>query len=154
MIQGPSPRSDRRHEIRVWRPKSDFLLHKDGLPRLLVQIQSQEGTTNAVGLPDENSMLLQGSHLVRFANRFVDQFKSDKSFVVVAYYIYEHGNLSRYIIFEKDQTVSPLLDQRGGALTLLRSSISVMSTLWPIFVDVSSSYESFTPSSPGCIASA
>jgi hypothetical protein len=105
-MQGPSTRSSCRPEIRVWRPKSDFLLHKDGFPHVLVQIQSQRGTTNAIGLPDENRMLLQGSYLVRFANRFLDEFKGEKSFVVVAYYISDHGTLSRYIIFERDQTVS------------------------------------------------
>lgn len=60
---------------------------------------------------DQYRPLLQGSYLVRFANRLIDKYRQKKDFVLVVYYISSKGKVHRDIMFEKDEHVSwkPLL---------------------------------------------
>jgi hypothetical protein len=88
---------DREH--RSYRPKSDFLISKSSVPRLLVEVHS--GPFHAQPFqPDCIRMLLQGSAVVRFANTFIEAFKPEKNFVLVAIYIDNQGEVKFYIIFQ------------------------------------------------------
>jgi len=45
-------------------------------------------------------MLLQGAAVVRFANTFLNAFKT-KHFVLVAIYVRENGRATRYCLFQR-----------------------------------------------------
>jgi hypothetical protein len=46
-------------------------------------------------------MLLQGAAIVRFANKFLDKFMEDESFVLFAIYVWDHGEATRYSLFQQ-----------------------------------------------------
>jgi hypothetical protein len=52
-------------------------------------------------------MLLQGAAIVRFANTFLNAFCQEMNFVLCAFFIWDNGTATRYILFQlkRDQTV-------------------------------------------------
>ena len=89
-------------------PRSDFLISKSNLPRLIVEINS---TPSREWPPDLIRMLLMGAAVVRFANNFLEAFKEQKNFVLCAAFIYDEGTATRYTLFQKqnDQAVRCVL---------------------------------------------
>ncbi|KAI9443625.1 kinase-like domain-containing protein [Lactarius indigo] len=83
----------------IYRPKSDFLISKSGLPRLAVKVNSYQPNRPAV---DFYRLLLQGASIVRLANT-LDVYK-DKSFVFVAIYIGPTGVAERFIVYQGKNT--------------------------------------------------
>ncbi|RXW20231.1 hypothetical protein EST38_g5621 [Candolleomyces aberdarensis] len=77
-----------------YRPKSDFLVMRGGLPRLIVEVDSQ------VSCQDRIRMLLQGVSVVRFANEHLDAFRKEKNFILVAIFIYSDGSAERSILYQ------------------------------------------------------
>jgi hypothetical protein len=88
-------------EYYTYRPKSDFLVLKAGFPRLLAEVGSISRSWHK---EDRTRMLLQGSAVVRFANEFLDAFKSKKDFVLVAMYFHGVGMLDLYYLFQVEGT--------------------------------------------------
>ncbi|KAH9988474.1 hypothetical protein BJV74DRAFT_465604 [Russula compacta] len=68
-------------ELRRYQPRSDLLVLKSNLPRLLVQVNSKPSKERPGDLV---RMLLTGATVVRFANTFLDKFKAAKNFVLFA----------------------------------------------------------------------
>ena len=91
------------NNLRKYKPKSNYLLMKSGFPRYLVEVQSGD---REKGWPkDLVRMLLQGSSIVRFANMLLDAFKDKKNFVLVCTYYWCDWDVSRYLLFQKqDET--------------------------------------------------
>jgi len=84
------PRDDQH---RSYEPRSDLLILKSGLPRLLVEVSSTE-------TPDPTRMLLQGAAIIRFA-KFLDV----EEFVLVAFFIRPDGKVTRYMLFQGNDEV-------------------------------------------------
>jgi hypothetical protein len=62
----------RDDQLRKFQPRSDFLISKSNLPRLIVEVNSKpkkEWPEDLVQMP------LTGAAVVRFANKFVDAFR-------------------------------------------------------------------------------
>lgn len=98
-------RCDTRHvkdQFRTFQPRSDLLFTKFSLPRLLVEVNSKLKPNDDMPL-DLVRMLLTGTAIVRFANRFLDKFKTEKNFVFFAIYVWDDGKVTRYSLFQ-DQT--------------------------------------------------
>jgi hypothetical protein len=49
-------------------------------------------------------MLLQGAAIVRFANKFLDKFTENENFVLIAIYIWDSGEATRYSLFQKSNS--------------------------------------------------
>jgi hypothetical protein len=89
---------DPREQLRKYHPRPDFLISKFKLPRLLVEINS----TNVKLWPtDLIRLLLQGAAIVRFANAFLEAFCEAKNFVLCAVFIWDDGEATRHILFQK-----------------------------------------------------
>jgi hypothetical protein len=86
-------------QLRQFQPRSDFLIQKSKLPRLLVEVNS---TPQRLWPEDLIRMLLTGAAIVRFANTFLKSFKTTK-FMLVTMYIHANGNVSRYTLFQKQE---------------------------------------------------
>jgi|HubBroStandDraft_5_1064220.scaffolds.fasta_scaffold136353_2 hypothetical protein len=84
-------------ELRKYRPRSDLLVSKSTLPRLLVEVNSKP---RKEWPEDLVRMLLSGATVVRFANRYLDGFKADKNFVLFALYIWDNGEVYCYSLFQ------------------------------------------------------
>jgi len=69
-------------QLRKFLPRSDFLVSKSNIPRLLVEVNSN---TKKRWPEDLVRMLLSGAAIIRFANKFLDRFKAAKNFVLFAY---------------------------------------------------------------------
>jgi hypothetical protein len=70
-------------QLRQYQPRSDLLVLKPNLPRLLVEVNSKP---QKEWPEDLVRMLLLGGAIVRFANKFVDRFMEKKNFVLFAIY--------------------------------------------------------------------
>jgi hypothetical protein len=89
---------DEKEQLRKYRPRSDLLVFKSNIPRLLVEVNSKPGTHRPEDLV---RMLLTGAAIVRFANGFLDRFKATKNFVLCAIYVWENGRVTRYSLFQE-----------------------------------------------------
>ena len=78
------PRDDQH---RRYEPRSDLLILKSGLPRLLVEVNS---TQTPEWPPDPTRMLLQGTAMICFA-KFLDVGE----FVLVGFFIRPDGKATR-----------------------------------------------------------
>jgi hypothetical protein len=78
---------DKNEQLRKFSPRSDLLLSKSSLPRLLVEVNSEPRKDRPEDLV---WMLLTGAAIVRFANRFLDAMV-DKNFVLFAIYVWDNG---------------------------------------------------------------
>lgn len=89
-------------EYFMYRPRSDVLIFKAGfvLPQLLVEIYTKSSSDI---LHDRIGMLLQAASIIRLANTFLDQYKEEKSFFIVAIYIHCNGKAERFILFQKKE---------------------------------------------------
>jgi hypothetical protein len=85
-------------QLRQYQPRSDLLVLKPNLPRLLVEVNSKP---QKEWPEDLVRMLLLGGAIVRFANKIVDRFMEKKNFVLFAIYIWENGQVSRYSLFQE-----------------------------------------------------
>jgi hypothetical protein len=85
-------------ELRQYRPRSDLLVLKSSLPRLLMEVNSKP---KKEWPEDLIRILLQGAAIVRFANKFLDKFMENEDFVLCAIYIWDHGKATRYSLFQK-----------------------------------------------------
>ncbi len=45
-------------------------------------------------------MLLSGAFVVRFSNEFLEQFRTEKQFVLVAIFIQQTGEATRYLLYQ------------------------------------------------------
>jgi hypothetical protein len=84
--------------------QSGFLVLKYGLPRLavIVDLPPPEGE------PAEGycRLMLQGASVVRFANTYVEAYKSKRNFVYTAIFIDDLGYAGRYLLYQtKDSDV-------------------------------------------------
>ena len=77
-------------------------------------------------------MLLQATSIIKFANTFLDKYKSNKNFILIAIYISNDGKAERYIMYQ-DMTVDPDLEdvpripyQFSQILTLFSSLIGIL----------------------------
>ena len=86
-------------DLRVYNPRSDFLLAKSTLPRLLVEVNSISTTMDWP--EDRIRMLLSGASIVRFTNKFLRTFQEDKKFVLVAIFIRQNGEAIRHTLFQR-----------------------------------------------------
>ena len=86
------------NELRKFRPRSDLLVSKSTLPRLLVEVNSKPKNDWPEDLV---RMLLTGAAVVRFANRYLDGFMAEKNFVLFALYIWDHGEVYCYSLFQE-----------------------------------------------------
>jgi hypothetical protein len=84
--------------LRQYQPRSDLLVLKSNLPRLLVEVNSKPKTERPEDLV---RMLLAGATVVRFANEFVDKFKAAKNFVLFTIYIWGYGEVTRFSLFQE-----------------------------------------------------
>jgi hypothetical protein len=85
-------------QLRRFQPRSDLLVSKSTLPRLLVEVNSKPRKDRPEDLV---RMLVTGAAIVRFANRFLDAFMVDKNFVLFAIYIWDDGRVTRYSLFQE-----------------------------------------------------
>ncbi len=91
-------------QLRKYQPRSDLLILKSSLPRLLIQVNSNSSSR---GWPQNLiRMLLTGAAVVRFANKFLDTFKKKKDFVLFAMYIWDSGKVTRYTLFQEPEESS------------------------------------------------
>ena len=81
-----------------YRPRSDLLVLKSKFPRLLVEVNSKP---RADYPEDLIRMLVLGAAIVRFANKFLDDFKAKKNFVLFAMYIWDNAEVTRYSLFQE-----------------------------------------------------
>jgi hypothetical protein len=86
-----------KEELRKFQPRSDLLVSKFTLPRLLVEVNSKPKTDWPEDLV---RMLLTGAAVVRFANRHLNGFMADKNFVLIAIYIWDNGEVYCYSLFQ------------------------------------------------------
>jgi hypothetical protein len=93
---------DNQH--RTYAPKSDFLVTKDMLPRLLVEVNLE---SQRVAPPDCNRMFAQGASIVRYANSFISDYSGHKIFTLVAIFIRRDGVAERYILFQSPSQSAP-----------------------------------------------
>ncbi|KAH9064015.1 hypothetical protein EDB87DRAFT_91654 [Lactarius vividus] len=82
----------------TYKPKSDFLALKFGLPRMAVEADSNSPDRPAV---DYYRLMLEGASVVRFANTALDTYKNEKNFVFVAIYINSNGQADRYVLYQR-----------------------------------------------------
>ena len=82
----------------TYRPKSDFLVLKWGLPRMAVEVNSFPPGKAPL---DFYRMMLQGAFIVRFANKFLDAYKEKKNFFFVTIFISGNGEAVRRILYQK-----------------------------------------------------
>jgi len=85
-------------EVRMYKPRSDFLVANSTLPRLLVEVNSISTTMDWP--EDRIRMLLSGASIVRFTNKFLRTFQEDKKFVLVAIYIRQNGEAIWHTLFQ------------------------------------------------------
>jgi hypothetical protein len=45
-------------------------------------------------------MLLSGASVVRFANEYLERFRTKKQFVLVAMFIQQNGEATRYLLYQ------------------------------------------------------
>ena len=91
-------------DLRVYNPRSDFLLAMSTLPRLLVEVNS---TGMGIDWPEDLiRMLLSGASIVRFTNKFLKPFREHKKFILVAIFIRNDGGASRYTMFQLEDNRS------------------------------------------------
>jgi hypothetical protein len=78
--------------------QSDFLVLKDGLPRLAVVVEPPPPE----GEPAEGycRLRLQGASVVRFANTYLDAYKDERNFVFTAIHIDDVGYAVRYLLYQ------------------------------------------------------
>ena len=74
-------------QLRQYRPRSDLLIIKSNFPRLLVEVNSTPKTQRSLLPEDLIRILVLGAAIVRFANKFLDGFKTNRNFVLFAIYI-------------------------------------------------------------------
>jgi hypothetical protein len=90
---------DEKERFRKFKPRSDLLVSKSNLPRLLVEVNSKPRQNWPEDLVQ---MLLTGAAVVRLANRFLDRrFMAAKNFVLCAIYVWDAGEVSRYLLSEE-----------------------------------------------------
>ena len=85
-------------QFRTYQPRSDLLIMKSSLPRLLIEVNSKPQTNHP---EDLIRMLLAGASTVRFANAFLDTFKEEKDFVLFAIYVWDNGRVTRFTLFQE-----------------------------------------------------
>jgi len=114
---------------RSYNPKNDLTVLAFSLPRLLLEVNS----TQLGQVPyNQYQMLLQATSIIKFANTFLDKYKSNKNFILIAIYISNDGKAERYIMYQ-DMTVDPDLEdvpripyQFSQVLTLFSSLIGIL----------------------------
>ncbi len=85
-------------QLRKLLPRSDLLVSKSTLPRLLVEVNSKPKDERP---GDLIRMLLCGAAVVRMANKFSDKFMVAKDFVLFAIYIWDDGRATRYSMYQE-----------------------------------------------------
>jgi hypothetical protein len=88
---------DEEKQLRKYQPRSDLLVSKSTLPRLLVEVNSKPKRERPEDLV---RMLLMGAAVVRMANKFLDRFRESKTFVLFAIYIWSDSKVSRFSLFQ------------------------------------------------------
>jgi hypothetical protein len=81
-------------QLRRYQPRSDLLVLKSNLPRLLVEVNSKP---KKLWPEDLIRMVLTGAAIVRFANKLM----ANKNFVLFAIYIWENGETNCYSLFQE-----------------------------------------------------
>ena len=81
----------------TYTPRSDFLVTKNSLPRLLIEVNSMSPDKDP---EDFFCMLVQGACIVRFANLFIDAYSANKNFILVAIFIRHDGHVDRCLLFQ------------------------------------------------------
>ncbi len=76
------------------------------LPRLLLEVNS---TQSGQARHDQHQMLLQATSIIKFANTFLDRYKSNNDFILMAIYISIEGEAERYIMYQ-DKIIDPDLE--------------------------------------------
>ena len=89
---------DKKEQLRKFTPRSDLLVSKSNLPRLIVEVNSKPKTDWPEDLV---RMLVTGAAIVRFANKFLDTFMANRDFVLFAIYIWDNGKATRYLLFQE-----------------------------------------------------
>ena len=92
----------------TYRPRSDFLVLKHGLPRMAVEVNSHPPGSEPL---DYYRLMLQGASIVRFANKFLDPHKEKKNFFFVTIFVSGSGTATRRILYQSspnDRTVRTL----------------------------------------------
>ena len=92
---------DEKEQLGKFRPRSDLLVSKSNLPRLLVEVNSNPRQTWPEDLV---RMLLTGAAVVRIANRLLDRFMATKNYVLCAIYVWDNGEVTRYSLFQEFNT--------------------------------------------------
>ncbi|KAH9176205.1 kinase-like domain-containing protein [Lactarius sanguifluus] len=85
-------------DYHTYKPRSDFLVLKFGLPRVAVEVNSNLPCTPPV---DFYRLMLQGASIVRLANNTLDAYKNKKDFTFVAIYISATGGADRYLLYQE-----------------------------------------------------
>ncbi|KAH9165865.1 hypothetical protein EDB89DRAFT_2076393 [Lactarius sanguifluus] len=85
-------------DLYTYRPRSDFLVLRFGLPRVAVEVNSNPPDRPTVDL---YRLMLQAASVVRFANSFINVYKQKKSFVFVAIFISHTGLADRYLLYQR-----------------------------------------------------
>jgi hypothetical protein len=98
LIMKCEPISDEKEQLGKFRPRSDLLVSKSSLPRLLVEVNSKPKKDRPEDLV---RMLLTGAAIVRLANIFLDRFMVFKNFVFCAMYVWDSGEVSRYSLYQE-----------------------------------------------------
>ena len=87
----------------TYTPRSDFLVTKNSLPRLLIEVNS---TSSDKHPEDLFHMLVQGACIVRFANLFINAYSANNNFILIAIFIRHDCHADRYLLFQS-HTPSP-----------------------------------------------
>ncbi|KAK2463965.1 hypothetical protein APHAL10511_004016 [Amanita phalloides] len=92
---------DNQNRCYSYRPKNDFAAFSSSVPVFLVEINSFPRSQPS---QDCFRMLLQAATVIRFANKFLDEYKTNKNFILVAAYVDDDGIASRYILFQDKES--------------------------------------------------
>src|SRR5580658_9265374 len=83
--------------VRFFESVCGFLFSSSRREFFLVEINS---TVTNVWPPDLILMLLSGASVVRFANEYLERFRTKKQFVLVAMFIQQNGEATLYLLYQ------------------------------------------------------
>ncbi|KAI0256900.1 kinase-like domain-containing protein [Lactifluus subvellereus] len=94
---------DNVKHYRSYRLKNDFTALGSSLPRLLIEVNSMPLDEPP---QDHYRMLLEAASVILFANQFLEAYKRNKSYILIAAYVGWNGDTERYILFQ-DEKINP-----------------------------------------------
>ena len=91
------------NEYSTYEPQSNFLVTVFSLPHLLIKVNSTPPQSSPVDL---HCMLIQGACIVWFANSFINTYRKEKNFILVAAFIRSDWCVEHYLMFQTESLSS------------------------------------------------